>query len=293
MAQSNRNLGGLVLVLLTVGVIVAMGVANTFHTSANQSEDRIQAPGTLPADPQAGVAGVDPSPPDPPGYDAKKAHSKVGEPKTGPSKFSALDKDIAADESENGPSFPITNGEDWQIVRKFQGNGIKQTPDFNVPDEWKLDYVVGPHDGDSSVLQVYLGTPGEQGSDILVNTLIKQMTSDETMVHEGGKHYLSVNSDTDWTILVLEQLPTATATVEASVYGPGYPLKVASGTMGCGDAADGLGPESYFKTSDAIYGMSPGGVALFKSDARKLVKKGKDNMHRYEQMVKRSIELCH
>src|SRR6266700_804853 len=95
----------------------------------------------------------------------------------------------------------------WTTTQTIKGNGIKKTAIFSVPDDWKLQWKCNPssfYGGSYNLMVTVYGADGTM-QDLAVNTLCKAgNTTGETEEHSGGKVYLDVNSEAEWTLTIQE-----------------------------------------------------------------------------------------
>ena len=95
----------------------------------------------------------------------------------------------------------------WTVTHTYTGNGIKQTPTFTAPDDWRLVWSCKPSSsyvGEYNVIVTVYNSDGTL-SNIVVNTICKAgNTGDVTEVHGGGSIYLDVNSEAYWELQVEE-----------------------------------------------------------------------------------------
>lgn len=95
----------------------------------------------------------------------------------------------------------------WTVTHTFSGSGIKQTPTFTAPDDWRILWSCTPSSFYNSSYNVIVTVYNSDGSisDIAVNTICKSgNTHDYTEEHSGGPVYLDINSEGDWKIQVEE-----------------------------------------------------------------------------------------
>lgn len=105
------------------------------------------------------------------------------------------------------PTPTMTPTPKWTTVQTFTGNGIKKTPVFTAPDDWRIVWTCKPssfYGGSYNVIVTVYNADGSM-SDLAVNTICKAgNTGDNTEEHSGGQVYLDVNSEAYWQIQVQE-----------------------------------------------------------------------------------------
>lgn len=106
------------------------------------------------------------------------------------------------------PTTKPTQAPTWTTVQSFSGNGSKNTPAFQIGDNWKIVWTCNPASFDGGSYNVIITPTGTDGvpTDQGVNTTCKAgNTSGDTTVQAGGTIALDIISEGDWTIKV-EQL---------------------------------------------------------------------------------------
>ncbi len=87
-------------------------------------------------------------------------------------------------------------------MASWSGNGVKTTEQFDVGDEWIVNWA-NLEGGDFSLFQIYAYEPGEDTfgmPKIVANTMTEG--SDVSYVHKAGRFYLEINSVGAWAISV-------------------------------------------------------------------------------------------
>jgi hypothetical protein len=95
----------------------------------------------------------------------------------------------------------------WTTTHTFNGNGVKKTAIFPVPDDWKLIWTCDPASfgGISYNLIVTVYAQDNSIVDLAVNTLCGSSNRHgETEEHQGGQVWLDVSSEAAWTLQVQE-----------------------------------------------------------------------------------------
>jgi hypothetical protein len=103
------------------------------------------------------------------------------------------------------PTPTITHVPTWKTIQTFTGNGIKTTPTFTVPDDWRIVWKCTPssfYGGQYNVIVTVYGSDDTM-EDLAVNTIFKSgNTGDNTEEHSGGQLYLKINSEGFWKIQI-------------------------------------------------------------------------------------------
>lgn len=86
-------------------------------------------------------------------------------------------------------------------VLTVKGNGIKDTASFTVTDDWTIKYT---YDCTKFGFQGNFQVTVDNNMGMTEANALGKSGADSSVVHgNGGKHYLSVNSECDWTITVV------------------------------------------------------------------------------------------
>jgi len=97
----------------------------------------------------------------------------------------------------------------WHTIKTFTGNGTKKTETFTVPDTWRIVWTCHKDIslGVDNILIVDVNSSDGSPIDIgAVNaTCNKATVSDNTIEHQGGSVYLSINGSGEWKIEVQTQ----------------------------------------------------------------------------------------
>lgn len=93
---------------------------------------------------------------------------------------------------------PTAPPKSWQIVKTWQGDGIKDTEDFTVGDQWRIDwdYTPGPYGG---IIQIFVyDAKTKQLVDLVANT--QKAGADSSFQRAAGTYYLKVNATGGWKV---------------------------------------------------------------------------------------------
>jgi uncharacterized protein (UPF0333 family) len=107
----------------------------------------------------------------------------------------------------NATSHVASTQSTWTTTHTFTGNGIEKTAIFTVSNDWKIIWSCNPASFYGSVYNVQVIAYNSDGSiaDFALNALCKtDNISGETEEHQSGDVYLSINSESDWTIQIQE-----------------------------------------------------------------------------------------
>jgi hypothetical protein len=104
------------------------------------------------------------------------------------------------------PTATPTHVPQWTTIQTFKGNGNKKTPDFTVPDSWKIVWDCNPSSfglGQYNLIVDVYNADGSFNDLGAINTICqKGNIHDETQEHGGGSVYLDVQSEGAWTIQI-------------------------------------------------------------------------------------------
>jgi hypothetical protein len=92
-----------------------------------------------------------------------------------------------------------------QTVATFSGSGIKNTPQFTVTPNWKLDYTYDCSSFGGRGNFIVNEDGGNDFSGASVNELGAGGSSSTFVYNDAGTHYLSVNSECSWTVTVIDE----------------------------------------------------------------------------------------
>ncbi len=104
-------------------------------------------------------------------------------------------------------SKPITNSttEEWQILKSWDGNGIKNTELFTITgNQWRVNWEYkGFHGHGSGMLEIYVFKPNGDLEGVAAG--IFEVGSDSSYFYKKGTFYLMINSPGTW-IVEIEEL---------------------------------------------------------------------------------------
>jgi len=88
----------------------------------------------------------------------------------------------------------------WVVVKTWQGDGIKDTEDFVVGNEWRIDWDFSPGQY-AGIIQIYVyRSDTRQLVNLVANT--QKAGSDSSFQRGAGTYYLKVNSTGGWKVAV-------------------------------------------------------------------------------------------
>ena len=97
-------------------------------------------------------------------------------------------------------TIPAAAGKTWTVIKAWTGDGIKDTEDFTVGAEWRIDW---DYTGSSGIMQIYVHeSPSKRLVGVAANT---QKTGADTSFQRGaGTYYLTINATGGWKVAVQE-----------------------------------------------------------------------------------------
>lgn len=90
----------------------------------------------------------------------------------------------------------------WVVVKQWSGSGIKDTEQFTVGGEWRVDWDYSPGQF-GGVFQIYVYSGSGQLVDIVANT--QKAGPDSSFQHKAGTYYLKINATGDWKVAVQDR----------------------------------------------------------------------------------------
>ena len=89
----------------------------------------------------------------------------------------------------------------WTVIKAWTGDGIKDTEDFTVGGEWRIDW---DYTGSSGIIQIYVHeSPSKRLVGVAANT--QKAGADTSFQRGAGTYYLTINATGGWKVAVQDR----------------------------------------------------------------------------------------